>query len=74
MNSERMGSKATVPSNVVAISERAPQVSAETVSLLEQLLEEARSGTGRCQGSCRINGFSYAAFFSWISAVLFVSP
>jgi hypothetical protein len=45
MNSERIGSKATVPSNVVAISERAPQVSAETVSPLAQLLEEARAGT-----------------------------
>jgi hypothetical protein len=29
---------------------------------------------GRCQGSCRINGFSYAAFFSAISAVSFDSP
>jgi hypothetical protein len=45
VNSERIGSKATVPSNVVAISGCAPQVSAETVSLLEQLLEEARAGT-----------------------------
>jgi hypothetical protein len=45
MNSERIGSKTTVPSNVVAISDCAPQVSAETVSLLEQLLEEARAGT-----------------------------
>jgi hypothetical protein len=45
VNSEKIGSKTTVPSNVVAISERAPQVSAETVSLLEQLLEEARAGT-----------------------------
>jgi hypothetical protein len=38
MNSEKIGSKATAPSNVVAIS-------AETVSLLEQLLDEARAGT-----------------------------
>ena len=45
MNSESIDSKATVPSNVVAISGCAPRVSAETVSLLEQLLEEARAGT-----------------------------
>jgi hypothetical protein len=45
VNSERIGPKATVPSNVAAISGCAPQVSAETVSLLEQLLEEARAGT-----------------------------
>jgi hypothetical protein len=34
VNSERIGSKATVPSKVVAISGCAPQISAETVSLL----------------------------------------
>jgi hypothetical protein len=45
MNSEKIGSKATIASNVVAIPGRAPQVSEETVSLLEQLLEEARAGT-----------------------------
>jgi hypothetical protein len=44
VNSERIGSKTTVPSNVVAISDCASRVSAETVSLLEQLLEEARAG------------------------------
>jgi hypothetical protein len=31
--------------NVVPMPELAPQVSAETVTLLEQLLEEARAGT-----------------------------
>jgi len=45
VNSDRIGSKATVSSNVVAISGRAPQISAETVSLLEELLEDARAGT-----------------------------
>ena len=45
MNSEKIGPKATTASNVVAIAGRAPHVSAETVSLLEQLVEEARAGT-----------------------------
>jgi hypothetical protein len=45
MNSEKIGPKATMAPNVVAISGRARQVSADTVSLLEQLLEEARAGT-----------------------------
>jgi hypothetical protein len=45
VNSEKIGSKTVAPSNVVAISESAPRVSAETVSLLEQLLEEARAGS-----------------------------
>ena len=40
MHSERIGTKPPVGSNVVAISGGAPKVSAETVSLLEQLLEE----------------------------------
>ena len=44
MNSDRIGSTPTVPSNVVAISDCAAPVSAETVSLLEQLLQEARAG------------------------------
>lgn len=35
---------ARAPSNVVTIASRAPPVSAETVFLLEQLLEEARAG------------------------------
>jgi hypothetical protein len=41
---DRSNKSATAPSNVVAIAICAPQVSAETVSLLEQLLEEARAG------------------------------
>jgi hypothetical protein len=45
MNNEKIGSKTMAPSKVVAISESAPRVSAETVSLLERLLEEARAGT-----------------------------
>jgi len=45
VNSERIGSNTAVPSNVVAISGGAPTVSTETVSLLEQLLEDARAGT-----------------------------
>jgi len=45
VNSEKIDSKTAVASNVVAISRCAPQVSAETVSLLEQLLDEARTGT-----------------------------
>ena len=45
MNCNRIGSKGTVPLKVVAISGCAPQVSAETVALLEQLFEEARAGT-----------------------------
>jgi hypothetical protein len=45
VNSEKIGSKTMAPSNVVAISETAPRVSAETVSLLKQLLEEARAGS-----------------------------
>jgi hypothetical protein len=45
MSSERIGPKTTVPSNVVVISGGAPAVSAETVSLLEQLLEDTRAGT-----------------------------
>ena len=40
VHSERIGTKPPVGSNVVAISGGAPKVSAETVSLLEQLLEE----------------------------------
>ena len=58
VNSDRIGSTPTVPSKVVAISNRAPQVSAETVSLLEQLLEEARAGavTGLAVGVLRSNG------------------
>jgi hypothetical protein len=45
VNCNRIGSKGTVPLKVAAISGCAPQVSAETVALLEQLLEEARAGT-----------------------------
>jgi hypothetical protein len=45
MDSKRIGSKEIGRSNVVAITACAPQVSAETVSLLERLLEEARAGT-----------------------------
>jgi hypothetical protein len=46
VNGERVGSKASVTSNVAAIADPDPPVSAETVSLLEQLLEEARAGSG----------------------------
>ena len=45
MNSVSNGSKAIMPSNLVALSGCAPWVSAETVSLLEQILEEARGST-----------------------------
>jgi hypothetical protein len=45
VNSERIGSRSTVAPNVVVISRCAPQVSAETVALLERLLEDARAGT-----------------------------
>ena len=44
------------------------------VLTLDQARKKAMAYLGRCQGSCRINGFSYAAFFNWISAVLFASP
>jgi hypothetical protein len=45
VNKERIDSETPERSNVVAIYGGAPQVSAETISLLEQLLDEARSGT-----------------------------
>ena len=58
MNSEKIGSKATTASNVVAISGCAPPVSAETVSLLEQLLQESRAGavTGLAVAVLRLKG------------------
>jgi hypothetical protein len=45
LNNKRIGSESTVSLNVIPMPESGPQVSAETVSLLEELLEEAKAGS-----------------------------